>query len=248
MSRNRSKLQYDISSWAQATRCLSNNSKKLRISVSRFIDLPDLDCQLVSVLHLKYGTLFAAITSGQGDIITDQDESGAVLPFMTTSEILVQLAKFGFNITYNQEPHLSDSQLEFLTKILNLGFDAITQVNVRTQTAIVPTIIAYNSSITMDYLAFNSTVAKNKFDTDLERSAIINIAIMEPLFTWDWLTYTCQIEDILHDNDSSEEVTVVDNSELEDDSTEDDTMYDVSQFTLYDTGSILLDESDANTD
>jgi len=137
---------------------------------------------------------------------------------MTTSEILEQLAKFGFDITYEEEPNLPEDQLTFLSKILSLGYDAITRVYIRTPKNILPTIIAYNSSITVDYLPFNSEVSKIKFDADLERGSVINIGKMEPLFTWAWLTYTCQIQDILDDN---KDESTDDNSSSSTDSSQD---------------------------
>lgn len=200
MTQELKRLRYSISSWLQATKCLSNNSKELHISVANYIHNVDFEGQIISVLHAKYGVMFAAITSGRGYLISDTDEDGHELPLLTTEQVLKQLEKFGFDIKYEEEPNLSGEQLTFLTNLYDLGYDAITRVKIKYPKITRNAYIAYDSSKGVEYLSFNTMVSKAEFDASLESSAIVDVAKMNKDLEWDWLTYTCQIKDLLDDN------------------------------------------------
>lgn len=200
MTQELQRLRYSISSWSQATKCLSNNSKDLHISVADYIHNVDFEGQILSVVHTKYGTMFATITNGQGHLISETDEDGRQLPLLTTEEVLRQLEKFGFDITYAEEPNLSGEQLTFLTNLYDLGYDAITRVRIKYPKITRTAYIAYNSSKSVKYLKFDTMVSKTEFDASLECGEIANIAKMDTSLEWDWLTYTCQISDLLDDN------------------------------------------------
>lgn len=207
MTQDLNRLRYSISNWSQATKCLSNNSKELRISVANYIHNTDFEGQIISVVHTRYGTMFATITNGRGYLVSTTDEEGHELPFLTTEAVLKQLEKFGFDISYEEEPNLSGEQLTFLTNLYDLGYDAITRVRVQYAKVSRNVVIAYNSAKGVDYLKFNTIVPKAKFDESLESGAIVNVAKMNPDLEWDWLTYTCQIEDLLDDNSIVHHVT-----------------------------------------
>ena len=194
------RLRYRISNWSQAVKCLSNNSKELHISLANYMHNSDFEGRILSVVHTKFGTMFATVVDGQGRILSVTDEHGDELPLLTTAEVLKQLEKFGFDISYEEEPHLSGEQLTFLMKLRDLGFDAITKVKVQHPKTSRYCTIAYDSSQTLEYLSFNSAVSKAQFDKSLEDGAIVNIAKMDTTLEWDWLTYTCQIDDLLEAN------------------------------------------------
>lgn len=200
MTQEFQRLRYSISSWSQATKCLSNNSKDLHISVADYLHNVDFEGQIVSVVHVKYGTMFAVITNGRGYLISETDEDGNELPFLTTEETLRQLEKFGFDISYAEEPNLSGEQLTFLTNLYNIGYDAITRIRIKYPKITRNVYIAYDSSKGVEYLAFNTMISKAEFDASLESGAIVNISKMDSTLEWDWLTYTCQIKDLLDDN------------------------------------------------
>lgn len=200
MGQELNRLRYSISDWSQATRCLSNNSKDLRISVTSYVHNTDFEGRIISVVHTKFGTMFATITDGRGYLISASDEDDCDLPLMTTDEILIQLEKFGFDISYEEEPNLSGEQLTFLMKLQDLGYDAVTKIRVQYPKTSRTSTIAYNSSRHVDYLSFNTVVPKSKFDESLEDGSIVNVAKMDATLKWDWLTYTCQIDDILEMN------------------------------------------------
>lgn len=200
MMQDLKRLRYSISNWSQATRCLSNNSKDLHISVANYLHNVDFEGQIISVVHIKYGTMFAAITNGRGYLISETDEEGHQLPLLTTEQVLKQLEKFGFDISYEEEPNLSGEQLSFLTNLYDLGYDAVTRARVKYPKITRNVYIAYSSAKGVDYLTFDTLVSKADFDKSLEEGAITNIAKMDPTLEWDWLTYTCQIKDLLDDN------------------------------------------------
>lgn len=256
MTQELKRLRYNISSWSQATKCLSNNSKDLHISIADYLHNVDFEGQIISVVHTKYGTMFATITNGRGYLISETDKDGNQLPFLTTEETLKQLEKFGFDISYAEEPNLSGEQLTFLTNLYDLGYDAITRVRVKYPKITRNIYIAYSSAKGVEYLSFNTLVSKAEFDASLESGAIVNIAKMDTSLEWDWLTYTCQIEDLLDDNSVvhriDERSPVVDPPVIEDEADltavpEVMMSPDASGFHIYGAVEILGDE-DAATD
>lgn len=197
---NLKRLRYQISDWAQATKCLSNNSKELHILIANYMHNSSFEGRILSVVHARFGTMFAAVVDGQGLMLSVTDEDGNDLPLLTTAQVLQQLEKFGFDIKYEEEPNLSGEQLTFLMKLIDLGYDAITKVRVKYPKTTRIQTIAYNSAKHVDYLSFNSLVSKAAFDESLEDGSAVNIAKMDTTLEWDWLTYTCQIQDILDAN------------------------------------------------
>lgn len=200
LTNNIQRLQYKISDWKQATSCLSNNSKDLKISVMDYLHNADLEGRIISVFHPKYGILFCAVVNGRGSLLSESDESGVDLPFMTTAEILVQLEKFGFDIVYEEEPNLSGEQVDLLQDLYNTGFRSITKISVKYPKTSRKYVVAYMPYRSVDLLNFGTVVSKPQFDKYLEDGYVINVSTMKPSLKWDWLTYTCEIQDILDDN------------------------------------------------
>ena len=201
--------------------------------------------------------MFATVTNGQGFILSQSDEDGNELPLLTTAEVLKQLEKFGFDIQYEEEPNLSGEQLTFLTNLLDLGYDAITRAKIIYPKTTRLVTIAYASNKTTDFLKFDTSVTKAKFDEELENGAIANITKMDKTLEWDWLTYTCQIEDILEANSVvhhiAERSPVLPTAEppemIVDDLTPVPSMPDVSTFHVY--GAVEVfgdDDGDSNTE
>ena len=126
-------LRYRICKWSQASKCLSNNSRQLHIYVDKFINNDKFTGEVIKVEHDTLGVLFAAVTGGTGLDITDYDNDGDYIPWMTTAEILKQLRKFGFIIYYNEISSLDDKTLDELIRISNLGYDKITKIAVMTR-------------------------------------------------------------------------------------------------------------------
>lgn len=191
------KLRYSISSWKQAENCLSNNSKYLYIEVKQFIQNNEIVGQAVYVKHAQFGTLFGAVTSASGSIISTSKDSGEDLLFMTTSEILDQLEKFGFIITYRKEASLSDSQLDYLSKLLALGYDKITKLVVDSTNEVV---VAFNSLKFIYWTNFGARITNEALGAQCLQGNAFAITLTDSSFDWDWLIYACGIQDIIDGN------------------------------------------------
>ena len=111
-------LQYKISSWRQLPNCLSNNSRDLRIHVTDFFNNEELRGFRISLEHRTMGVLFCCVLQARGTIITDDDDYGATE--LSPDEILKELHKFGFYITYEPIKALSGNLLNYLITLDNL--------------------------------------------------------------------------------------------------------------------------------
>ena len=141
---------------------------------------------------------------GHGTLITAQDDEGADIPFLTKDEILKQLMKFGFYITYDVKNNLPEFVLDFLYKVMNLGYDKISRIalesyDVNGNRVWRPTVIVIKSGYNTDLLTFDCKVFRKKFDEKLECNTLMNVT-HEPGMIWDWLAYIANIEDILDEN------------------------------------------------
>lgn len=199
-------LRYEISDWTQATECLSNNSRQLSIEVSKLIRNKRIRGTRISVVHPEFGNLFTAIVQAAGSFITDHSESGLAIPEMTTSEILTQLSRFGFNIIYVQEKSLPGPQLAYLMKLVELGYDKITKVIVRSRVdgnlRDVKVVVAIDTAENQDLIHFETVLTEVQFAERASKGTIFNLTepSKELNFEWDWLSYTIAIEDILEAN------------------------------------------------
>lgn len=160
---------------------------------------------MIQVRHANYGVLFAAMIKGSGSLLTDYDEEGNYLPFLTTEEILKQLLKFGFYIKYDVKSNLPSSVFSFLARIDDIGYDKITRVGVAKrnregsriceETVLVFKACPENS----DILKYGAVISKSTLDAKLEANIAMNVTHEEDM-VWDWLNYTANISDILDEN------------------------------------------------
>lgn len=195
-------LRYRISQWPQAAKCLSNNSRNLYISINNLVQNDTLTGMLIKVEHTEFGTLFAAMIRGQGRIVTQYDDSGNYIPWMTTPEILVQLRKFGFDITYNQISSLSDDILNKLMQVRDLGYDKINKIVVVSRKDGLRInksyIIALKTKGNEDLLVYGLPITEVKFNNRLAAGKIISLN--ESDFDWEWVDAIYNIDDILQEN------------------------------------------------
>ena len=141
---------------------------------------------------------------GSGELITNIDEEGQDLPFLSTDEILKQLMKFGFHITYDIKKFLPLDTLSYLSQIYNLGYDKITCValedkNVSGNRIWNKTVIIFKSEFNDDLLTFGCKLTRKQFYNKLEYNTIIDVTHEKDL-NWEWVTYTANIIDILNEN------------------------------------------------
>lgn len=196
------RLQYNISDWSQSTKCLSNNSKSLYITVDKYINNADFQGKVVKVNHSTLGVLFAAVVNGSGSIVSDTDDDSFQLEWLDTSQILEQLEKFGFDITYREDIHLPGGQLTLLSKLWELGYDKLTKVSVSVDAKIIRTyVVGFRSDKALELLTWGLKISVQKFQKMCADGYVINIDSMsESSFSWSWLIHVFNISDILDAN------------------------------------------------
>lgn len=205
---NQQPLRYRISDWRQATECLSNNSRDLRIDIAQYIQNQSIKGLVVRVVHTMFGVLFAAMPYSSGIIVSDTDNEGHFIPCMSTQDILVQLARFGFDIEYTIKTCLKGDQLDYLMQLDRMGFDKVSKIVLPSDVSNTR-VVAFDSSKIDDWLTFGKRVSPAKYSSYLAHGSAIDITIpsIENDFMWDWLQSTMNITDILDDN-TTEEIDV----------------------------------------
>lgn len=203
-------LRYNISNWLQLAECKSNNSCDLYITVKQIIDDGSHRLQGINILvnHSQYGTLFACLVNSSGTLLTPDPVSGIIKEF-TTDEILAELNKFGFDVTFEINQHLSGSQISFLMTVNDLGYDKLRRLLVQDKPGgkYSEYIVIFNVEKCPDWIANDFTCGKKPFVDALISSGAMNITDLEQTkgFDWTWLTYIADIEQIIEDNGYSEE-------------------------------------------
>ena len=203
-------LRYNISNWLQLAECKSNNSVDLYITVKQIIDDGSHRLQGVNILvnHSQYGTLFACLVNSSGSILTPDPVSGIIKEF-STDEILAELNKFGFDVTFEINQHLSGAQISYLMTIMDLGYDKLRRLYVQDKPdgQYSEYIVVFNVKKCPDWIKDDFVCGKKPFVDALIGSGAMNLTDLEQTkgFDWTWLTYIANIEDIIEDNGYSEE-------------------------------------------
>ena len=204
-----SPLRYNISNWLQLSECKSNNSVDLYITVKQVIDDGShrLTGTIILVNHTQYGTLFACLINSNGSLLTPDPVSGKIKEF-TTDEILAELNKFGFDVTFEINQHLSGDQISYLMTLSDLKFDAIRRLLVQDKPDLQYSeyIVAFNVAKCPDWINMDFCCGKKPFVDALISSGAMNLTDLEQTkgFDWTWLTYVANIDDIIRDNGYSE--------------------------------------------
>lgn len=202
-------LRYNISNWMQLVECKSNNSTDLYITVRQIIDDGSHRLQGINILvnHNQYGTLFACLVNSSGTLLTPDPDSGIIKEF-STEEILVELNKFGFDVTFEINQHLSGNQISYLMTINDLGYDKLRRLYVQDKPdgGYSEYIVAFNVAKCPDWINLDFTCGKKPFVDALMSSGAMNLTDLEQTkgFDWTWLTYVANIEDIIEDNGQGE--------------------------------------------
>lgn len=198
-------LKYNISSWNQLPDCKSNNSKYLYLATTHFFGDERLTGTLISVLHEDFGTLFSCLIDSGGTMLNT--ESKNKYHEFTTTEILAELYKYGFDITYSPREHLDGDQLAYLTTLSQLGFEKIRMANIHSYdqtgtTQYNPTIVAFNIEQNPYWINNGYSPSEFEFLQALNNGSAINVSALSftKQFRWDWLDYVASIDDILEDN------------------------------------------------
>lgn len=187
------------------TECKSNNSRDLYLSLVNLIRSWKIQGRLIQVVHPEFGVLFSAMIEGEGKLVTNLDEKGRYLPFMTTDEILKQLAKFGFYIRYDVKSNLPDETFVFLQQISLLGYEKITKVMLQTtnkegDTIWQPSIVVFKCvDDNVDLMSYGQKLSRSKYIRKVDKNIILNVTDQEGI-SWDWVTSYFNISDILNEN------------------------------------------------
>ena len=205
-----SALRYNISNWDQLSKCRSNNSADLYITVDHVFNDNRLNGTIIRVTHSDFGVLFVCTVNSSGTILTPDPESG-IIPEFTTDQILKELNKFGFDVTFNLEAGLSGDQLDYLMTLDALDFDKIRALDVYTYDGIgnrefTQYIVVFNIEKCPKWIDQNYSVSEKDFLSALNDGGAMNLTYVSQTkhFDWSWLTYVANIEDIIENNSYSE--------------------------------------------
>ena len=210
-------LRYNISNWLQLSECKSNNSTDLYITVKQVIDDGShrLSGTIIIVQHNQYGPLFTCLINSSGTLLTPDPDSGIIQEF-TTDQILAELKKFGFDVTFEINQHLSGDQISYLITLSDLGFDKIRILKAyREDDTIISTtnpskvqryysdfLVAFNVEKCPDWIQNDYTCSVKVLRDALQSSGAMNLTDLPQTkgFDWTWLTYVANIDDIIEDN------------------------------------------------
>ncbi len=203
-------LRYNISNWDQLTKCRSNNSADLYITVDHIINDQRLEGTVIRLTPSDFGVLFVCTINCKGTILTPDNNSG-IIPEFTTDQILTELKKFGFDVTFNLEKGLSGNQLAYLMTIDELGFDKIRTLDVYVYDELgnrkySQYIVAFNIEKCPDWINQSYCANKTEFLSALNDGGAMNLTYVSQTqqFDWTWLDYVANIDDIIENNSYSE--------------------------------------------
>lgn len=111
---------YAIDNWQQATNCVSNVDKSLKIMYTQFVNSHVLEGGRIQVVHPAYGVVFAAFTEATGTIV-DYDQNA----FLDTPSILKALRQWGFDIRFKKNPIINDATRKYLQSAVDLGYTTV---------------------------------------------------------------------------------------------------------------------------
>lgn len=112
--------RYAIDNWRQATNCVSNIDKSLKIQYTQFVNSAVLEGGRIQVIHPEFGVVFAAFTEASGSLV-DYDADA----FLDTKTILKGLRQLGFDIRFKENPVINAATLEYLKSALTLGYTTV---------------------------------------------------------------------------------------------------------------------------
>ena len=205
-------LRYNISNVRQLTGCLSNNSRDLHIHVTEFYNQFPFRGLRISVDHDVLGTLFAYTIGARGDIVTDYGQEQDKHEF-AISEILSEIEKYGFFVTYNPRENLKGDQVEYLMTVNGLGYDKIRVIHTWEAPLGVKEykwhVVAFKSKYHTKWLNNTYQPSTKEFQDSLLEGTAMNISAIckSKKFRWDWLDYVANINDIVLDNAGDDHVS-----------------------------------------
>lgn len=202
---NNCPIRYRISTWLQLPRCLSNNSKDLKIRVTKFVGTEKLSGIRISVDHPAYGTLFSTIVNGGGCLLS-KDSSDRYHSF-TPTQILAELEKFGFLIEYDPILDIPGDQIEFLLTVNKLRhFDKVRILSVWDSSTGVKQfsdkIVCFHSLSVPNWIQSSYSPSKKEYTDAISSGHAMCLDDVSATNKWSWdflVNFTANIEDIVYD-------------------------------------------------
>ena len=199
-------LRYSIASWYDLPKCKSNISKDYRIYVEDIVDDDNLRGIVITVNHRKYGTLFQHILECSGKLLAYE----GIRPHQfSLEEILTELSKFGFDVQFTPQLHLSESMLSYLGTLVNLNYDKLRVISIADrynyhtdESQYTDYVVAFSADKLPKWLDNTYTPTKSEFTDSMLSGYSCNVS-MSPegkKLDWSWLDYIANIHDILDNN------------------------------------------------
>lgn len=192
-------LRYNISDWHQLVECKSNNSSNLRIAVSDLIQNDSVTGTRISVQHASYGSLFTYVIGASGELVTPESEIG---PELTVAQLLKEISRYGFLVTFDAKAHLPGAQLQFLLTLQNLHYDKLRLLTVTYGQYARTYIVAFKIADHPNWIDNTAIATGSEFNTATADGSAFNISTISEAenYRWDWLDYVANIDDIIADN------------------------------------------------
>lgn len=183
-------LQYSISDWSQLANCRSNADKDLRISVSKYLNNPDIDGTTVAVTHPKYGTMLAYTIQPSGALTLP-------LPLGTTdvmraSTLLNELKRYGFYVEFRAEPSLASGQVGLLKSATAFGTTKLRLMRVydhKDPTSSEIYIVSFDPNRVQDWMNSGYSCSDVEFSETVSAGKALNLSTLANAdkYGWDWL-------------------------------------------------------------
>ena len=202
-------LRYSISDVHQLVKCESNTSRDLVIHVTDFVQDDRLKGVRISLEHTTFGVLFATVIHSSGSLYLDSVTADCFNE-MSVSQILSELARYGYCIEWEEYKKLSGDQIQFLMTLNQLGFEKIRILPVWHLENHVKVfsnrVVTFNSDKNPDWLNNNYAASDQEFKQSLANGSAFNVTEIGKLNSlyWNWLYgWVASINDILAENAES---------------------------------------------
>lgn len=194
-------LRYRISDWSQLPEVQSNNSTQVKIAVSEITN-DVLTGTRIQVVHELFGVLFSCVINAKGDMVSELDTN--IVFELTPEQILAELEKWGFIISYVQPLSLPDNQIAYLQNIKELGFDKIRVLLVQDYPNGLEEphwyVVVFNAKQNPYWLNSDYSPRREEFLKAQDNGSAINITgiLNAKKWSWSWLVgKVLNIDDIL---------------------------------------------------
>lgn len=195
-------LRYKISNWRQLPGAMSNNSNKLKLSTTDFIQNDRLRGLRVQLEHQDFGILFACVLGAEGDIVNEHYEN-MVVEF-TPLQIITELEKYGIYITYQPDKKLPAKQLVYLENLRRLNFDKLRILYVHKYVNGIKEVKWYLAAFRVQenpqWINNWYSPSEKEFHAAMMNGSAMNLSKVSRSegFNWDWLVdYVANIDDIM---------------------------------------------------